>query len=142
MNDPFVLYHIATINKDPEVAHLLMTSLPPLSRYVKKMDLMWQLKNKMVKKISYDDREYYVLPNGDKHGIYKSWYESGQLFCQTSYKNGQEDGEYKLWYDNGQLTCQGPYKKGMKEGEYKSWLPSGQLFCQRTYKNGKIVSQN
>ena len=36
-------------------------------------------------------------------GIYKSYWENGQLSCEVNYINDEKNGIYKSYYDNGQL---------------------------------------
>ena len=41
--------------------------------------------------------------DGQKTGVHKSWYKSGQLRYVFNYKKNQFNGEQKGWYENGKL---------------------------------------
>ena len=47
--------------------------------------------------------EYYEV-NKRKEGIYKSYFENGNIDIICNYINGKKNGEYKLYYSNGQFT--------------------------------------
>jgi antitoxin component YwqK of YwqJK toxin-antitoxin module len=75
--------------------------------------------------------------NGQKEGLWKSWYMNGQLGSEGDYSNGQKEGPWKVWYANGQLLCEGLYSNGKPEGEWKRWYTNGQLFYEGHYSNGQ-----
>ncbi len=52
--------------------------------------------------------------NGKMCGIYKSYYNNGQLNIFCSYINDEICGEYKEYYANGELKESSIYKNGIK----------------------------
>ena len=59
-------------------------------------------------------------------GLYKEWWENGQLYKECTYKSGKLNGPYKEWWENGQLKEEGTYKNGEREdGPYKRWYENG-----------------
>ena len=60
-------------------------------------------------------RENYInLYNekGEKHGVWESYYDNGQLFYRGNYVNGQRHGLWESYYPNGQLHYQQEYNMG------------------------------
>jgi MORN repeat protein len=87
---------------------------------------------------------YSRLPNGLRHGEYKTWYSGGygQLYKLCFYKDDQLEGEYKRWYENGQLRGLCFDKDGQLEGESKSWYSNGQLWDHSFYKEGHLEGES
>ena len=63
----------------------------------------------MAKNISYHHKEqiklreeYYEI-DGKKEGVYKSYYDNGQLKEICNYIDGKRNGKYKLYHYNGYL---------------------------------------
>lgn len=98
--------------------------------------------------------EYYVLPNGWKHGLatsgqylrtecfyvnnvqqgsYKQWNRNGNLECKCSYKNGFADGLYELWYYNKQLCFRCNYHEGKIQGLAQKWDEEGRMVWENWY---------
>jgi antitoxin component YwqK of YwqJK toxin-antitoxin module len=46
--------------------------------------------------------EYYEV-NGKIEGVYKSYFENGNIDIICNYINGKLNGEYKSYHSNGQL---------------------------------------
>ena len=78
-------------------------------------------KTKMVREYYYnedaDDLFYYTpielernYKDGKLDGLFKEWYENGQLRIERTYKDDKADGLWKEWYENGQLMGEGKYK--------------------------------
>ncbi len=61
-----------------------------------------------------------------RNGLFKSWYDNGQLEKEFIYKNGEVDGELRIWYKNGQLSRESWYKEGyLKRSQV--WNKEGEL---------------
>ena len=54
-------------------------------------------------------------------------------------KDGKVDGLYKRWYDNGQLLDECFYKDAKKCGLYRKWNESGRIEGEYTYKDGVVI---
>ena len=62
-------------------------------------------KYKYLKFIKKDNIEYYVdSRNGQKNSNFKSYYNNGQIWIDTTYIDGKRNGEYKEYDINGNLT--------------------------------------
>ena len=57
--------------------------------------------------------EYFKM-NGKKEGIYKSYWNNGQLWEEVNYIDGKMNGIYKRYHYNGQLWEEINYIDGKK----------------------------
>jgi len=73
--------------------------------------------------------------NGIKHGLYRSWYQNGQLEAEGNYVNGEIDGAVRAWHENGQLKLEATYLSGLENGLYREWSKDGQLLFEENYEN-------
>jgi antitoxin component YwqK of YwqJK toxin-antitoxin module len=83
---------------------------------------------------------YYELGN-KRNGLYKEWYETGQLYEEYTRIDGKRNGLYKVWYENGQLKEECSFKNGLVDSLWKVWYENGQLEIERTCKDGKLNGQ-
>ncbi len=84
-------------------------------------------------------KEEYFTMNGKKEGIYKSYYNDGQLRAEVNYIDGLQQGIFKLYYINGQLWNEVNYINGLRQGILKSYHSNGQLWDELNYIDGKKV---
>ena len=79
----------------------------------------------------------YNYKDGKRDGLYRQWYENGQLWYEINYKDDKQDGLLRQWYENGQLETENYYKDGKSDGLGRGWYTNGQLFGEYYYKDGK-----
>ena len=53
--------------------------------------------------------------NGKKEGIYKSYWNNGQLWEEVNYIDGKMNGIYKRYHYNGQLWEEVNYIDGLRQ---------------------------
>lgn len=89
------------------------------------------------------DEQYYVNANGEKNGVYKSfWKDNGVLVEEATYLNGELNGPHKL-YDptSGKALMRQleTYKNNIKQGEAKYYGGNkySVLMAHGSYNNGK-----
>jgi antitoxin component YwqK of YwqJK toxin-antitoxin module len=75
------------------------------------------------------------------HGIYRDYYETGELRTDANYHNGELDGSYTAYHKNGQIYVQVNYKKGDLDGVVTFYEPDGTIIEETTYKNGTPVKK-
>ena len=63
------------------------------------------------------------------------------MYNECTYKDGKLDGLYRRWYENGQLRNEYTYKDNKRDGSYREWYETGQLREECTYKEGEILVQ-
>jgi len=70
--------------------------------------------------------------------VIETYYDTGEIRTQNSYKNKKLDGEQKTFTRDGRLEWQESYKDGERHGDMKNWWSNGQLRYRDTYENGKL----
>lgn len=55
----------------------------------------------------------------------------------NQYRVGKKDGLWRIYYQAGQLKTEGSYKADLKEGLHKEWANDGILLLEGLYENGK-----
>ena len=73
---------------------------------------------------------------GKKDGVYKAYYENGQLFGKGTWVAG-ELGPLETYHENGQLEWKGTYVADELDGPDESYYENGQLESKYTYVAGE-----
>jgi len=75
-----------------------------------------------------------------KDGVEEVWLPSGQLISKVNFKNGLKCGSFEYYYPNGQLKEKGTFSKNSKrDGVYEKYLENGGLEDKLLYKDGNVV---
>jgi antitoxin component YwqK of YwqJK toxin-antitoxin module len=77
--------------------------------------------------------ESYV--EGQKHGISRKFYPTGELFEKTEWKNGLQEGDYEVFFKNGEPYMQCKYSEGKRNGLCLSYFKNGRVEMEAHYKN-------
>lgn len=81
---------------------------------------------------------------GDQDLIRRTFYKNGNLKSETPYHEKKEKliptGIWKFYYENGQLFYSQPYKKGERNGELVAFWEDGSKRRHDVYKKGKLQS--
>ncbi len=59
--------------------------------------------------------------HGRPAGVWRSWYENGQMRSEVFYEGPSEERPMTFWFENGQRRMQGPAKDGVRCGHWKVW---------------------
>jgi antitoxin component YwqK of YwqJK toxin-antitoxin module len=78
---------------------------------------------------------YYNVVLNNYNGIFRRYYDSGQIWSEFNYINGKIHGKYNIWYENGQFDEIGHMYGNTQENEYKKWDEFGNLIIHEIYKN-------
>lgn len=65
--------------------------------------------------------------NGERHGIWKYYFDNGFLWSEGKYWYGERKGFSSIYYEDGKKQMEGNYKKDLKIGIWKLWNPDGSL---------------
>jgi len=76
--------------------------------------------------------------DGKRHGLYKSWYPSGQIQDITPFTHGVLHGILLKWYENGQQESYTEYRNGQENGMETVWYDNGNLKSQKIYLNDRM----
>lgn len=73
---------------------------------------------------------------------YWSWYhKNGNLFFKATIIDNKLEGVYRIWYENGQLAEQLNFKSQLEEGPAKFYHPNGQLAMSGQYREGEMIGE-
>jgi antitoxin component YwqK of YwqJK toxin-antitoxin module len=61
---------------------------------------------------------------GDKHGLWRFFYENGQMWCQGEYQMGFEVGSWTYYHSNGQPCARG-VDGWRRQGTWEFWDEAG-----------------
>ena len=84
------------------------------------------------------ERRYTLNDNGNRDGLYETYYYNGQVETRGFYKDGKEDGVFEWYHSDGQLYRKQPYKNGKMDGLYEEYFGDGKLGKKYTCKDGKM----
>ncbi len=76
--------------------------------------------------------------NGVLDGVFKAYYQNGNMQAEVAYQNGEMNGKFKEYYENKNVRISGSYKKSLQNGEWKSYLEDGTLESIINYKDGML----
>ena len=66
-----------------------------------------------------------IKKNGIKHGVFISFYESGNKQEEKYFNNGVQDGKFSVWNESGSLIQKGEYKDGQEDGLWIDYFYNG-----------------
>lgn len=67
------------------------------------------------------------LLNGQRHGVWNSYYDSGMPWSQVNYDAGTEHGTYRTYHPNGEPAIEGAYHQGTRIGTWSFYSSEGEL---------------
>ena len=73
---------------------------------------------------------------GQRHGLYVTWYGSGKKKDAINYENDLEHGPIATWYGSGKKWKEGHHKHGEKDGIWVTYDGRGKERNRQTYENG------
>ncbi len=77
--------------------------------------------------------------NGLRQGVWKEFYESGELKSKGEYKNSVMVGKWNYYFTNGDIEITGKYNnKGRKIGEWVWYYPNREELMVENWANGKL----
>ena len=99
-----------------------------------------------VASIEYDpNRTAYIsllhYKDGEKTGVWKSYYENGTVSQQASYLDGEFEGEFITYHTNGMTRIKGKYIEGNEDGSWRSYADSGELELIIKYQFGQRLTE-
>lgn len=75
--------------------------------------------------------------NGRRDGVWETYNQSGeQKMREDHYQDGLANGVFKVWFENGQLRREIPFVDGKQEGVAKEWTRVGDKRAEVAFKDG------
>ncbi len=66
------------------------------------------------------------IKNGKRDGLWKSFYENGVPWSETTFAEGIRNGKTTTWYENGKKRYEGFYTNDVESGKWTYWKESGE----------------
>ncbi len=77
--------------------------------------------------------------SGLRQGLWKEYYETGELKSKGYYKNSSMINQWKFYFENQEIEIIGKYNnKGKKIGEWQWFYPNGELLMLENWRNGEL----
>lgn len=73
--------------------------------------------------------------NGQKNGVCKRFYQTGELFEESNWKNDKLDGIYRSYFQDGKMNLECNYQNGLRNGKFKTVFPNGSLELDAVFTN-------
>ncbi|HEY0030734.1 MAG TPA: hypothetical protein VGC65_08245 [Bacteroidia bacterium] len=74
-----------------------------------------------------------MMKEGKREGLWKSWYEDGKPWSETTFSSGVRNGKTTTWYDNGNKRYQGAYTNDIESGKWIYWDEKGKEVSTKDY---------
>lgn len=74
-----------------------------------------------------------MMKNSKRDGVWKSWYESGLPWSETTFKDGKKNGKTATWYDNGNKRYEGFFTDDKESGRWTFWKEDGTILDFKNY---------
>ena len=71
--------------------------------------------------------------------LYQQFYETGEKYAEIYYKNGEYYGDYTVFHKNGNIQIKGFCREGLKEGTWLEYYENGNKKTETYYVNDKIM---
>jgi len=83
-------------------------------------------------------KQWCVLEDGTQQGPSVFWFSFGRKRVEANFCKGRLCGVYRQWWDNGQLEQEGAYEDDQKHGAFTEWDPDGTVRVFQEYRKGVI----
>ncbi len=71
-----------------------------------------------------------IMKNGKRDGTWKSWYEDGTPWRETTFAEGVKNGPTSTWYENGKKRYEGFYTNDVETGKWTYWDEKGNVIAK------------
>ena len=76
---------------------------------------------------------YISFKDGNLDGVFKTYFNNGNLLAEISYKEGKLHGRCVVYYPNGLLHNEKHFNEGRLHGIFRAWDEDGALFFEIQY---------
>ncbi len=74
-----------------------------------------------------------MMKDGQREGLWKSFYDNGSPWSETTFKAGKKQGPTTTWYENEQKRYTGFYKNDVESGNWMFWDEKGKVITVKNY---------
>ncbi|MFT6211294.1 MAG: antitoxin component YwqK of YwqJK toxin-antitoxin module [Bacteroidia bacterium] len=86
-------------------------------------------------------KEQTTFVDGLSQGEFKRFDKSGVLVVEGKLKNGEKSGVWTTWYDDVQKQEERTYSADQPDGKWTYWYIDGELKREEIYKLGKLIEE-
>lgn len=86
-------------------------------------------------------QEECTYKSGRLHGELKRYYEDGALDTLAYFNEGELDGAYRAYFRNGMPREKSTFRDGIKEGSSITYYETGELLCLDVCLDGRVVQR-
>ena len=80
--------------------------------------------------------QFLITEGNPRDGIYKEYFDSGEVMRTFRFQNGSLSGASKVFYRSGKIEREGFFKNGREIGKSRFFYPDGKLKGWSMYQNG------
>jgi uncharacterized protein len=77
-----------------------------------------------------------VDEQGNRKGVWKDFYISGELRATGTYRNNRKTGEWNYYFRNGKIEQKGRFLNGRHDGQWIWYFDTGEIWREESYFNG------
>lgn len=74
---------------------------------------------------------------GDYQGLWKLYYDTGELKAEGEFENSDRIGEWVIYHKNGEIEHRAKYVAGLPQGRWTWYFDNGKLRREEYYRRGK-----
>ncbi len=74
-----------------------------------------------------------MMKNNKRDGLWKSFYDNGLPWSETTFKDGKKNGKTTTWYENGQKRYEGFFTNDVESGRWVYWHEDGSIAGTQNY---------
>ena len=74
-----------------------------------------------------------MMKDGKREGLWKSYYETGLQWSETTFEAGIKNGRTSTWYENGKKRYDGFYKNDLESGKWIYWNEAGEQMSTKDF---------
>lgn len=79
--------------------------------------------------------------DGLKDGLWRFYYDSGELMIEEYYDLGKKHGPYTMYHRNGVIGSQGQFKNDLREGFFQCFDESGKMIKALAFKEDRLIEE-
>lgn len=100
--------------------------------YDQKKDSLWTYYSEATQRVKAEERYY----RGAKQGIWRIYYDSGQVFSEINYANDMKNGSWKEYFEDKSIRLSAFYDNDLLTGDYILYSLTGTVLSKGNYKDG------
>ncbi len=74
-----------------------------------------------------------MMKDGKRDGLWKSFYDNGSPWSETTFSDGKKNGKTTTWYTNNNKRYEGYYTNDKESGLWTLWNEKGDVTNKKNY---------